>query len=592
MRSHYCGDVSADDIGREVALCGWVARRRDHGGVIFIDLRDYRGIVQVVFDPQEKTAFALADQMRSEYVLRTVGIVRERSQETINPDMPTGTIEVYVHELKLLNRALPPPFQLDEYIHASEETRLSYRYLDLRRTEMQNHIRRRAQLACATRTFLDNKGFVEVDTPLLTKATPEGARDYLTPSRLHPRSFYALPQSPQLFKQLLMMSGVDRYYQIARCFRDEDLRNDRQPEFTQIDIEASFVSVDDILAIGEGMVSAQFRALFDEELPPVTKMDYNETIRRFGCDKPDLRNPLELHDIADVVRDIPFKVFSVPAADDRCRVVALKVPQGAQLSRKQIDDYTHFVGNLGAQGLAWIKITDLSTSPPALQSPILKFIPEDVVQQLMQRVEAHSGDILFFGAGRASVVNAYMSALIHQLGKDLKLFNPNQWAPLWVVNFPLFQIDHKGERTSMHHPFTAPACDLATLRDDPNAALSHSYDMVLNGNELGGGSIRIHDSEMQYLVFSLLGIDKNEAQEKFGFFCRAMEYGCPPHGGIAYGFDRMAMLYGHANSIREVIAFPKTQNASCLITGAPAPVTAKQLHEIHFPMNTKDVRTQ
>jgi aspartyl-tRNA synthetase len=579
MRSHYCGDLRSSHDGETVTLCGWVHRRRDHGGVIFLDVRDRAGLVQVVFDPDTEEAFSLADRVRSEYVLKLTGRVRMRDEAVRNPRMDTGDIEVLGKELEILNDAATPPFELDEYTHAGEEVRLKYRYLDLRRPEVLDNFRFRARLTAEVRRYLEEQGFMDVETPILTRATPEGARDYLVPSRTHPGSFFAMPQSPQLFKQLLMVAGFDRYYQIAKCFRDEDLRADRQPEFTQIDIEASFVEEEDVMAVSEGMVRHVFKSLLDVNLPEFSRMTWAEAMRRFGSDKPDLRIPLELVDVADLLADVDFKVFSGPANDPRGRVAALNVPGGCQLTRKEIDDYTKFVGIYGAKGLAYIKVNDVDAGAEGLQSPILKFLDEKAIQGILERTGAKSGDLIFFGADKATVVNEALGALRVRLGHDRELVE-GDWAPLWVVDFPMFELEDDGSWHPLHHPFTMPSCDAEALKADPENALSRAYDMVLNGTELGGGSLRIYRPEMQRAVFEALGIGEEEANEKFGFLLDALEYGAPPHGGLAFGLDRMVMLMAGCDSIRDVIAFPKTQTAACLMTQAPSPVDNKSLREV------------
>jgi len=581
MRTHYCGSISESDIDSTVTLYGWVDRRRDHGGVIFLDMRDREGIVQVVFDPDTEAAFALADRVRSEYVLKITGRVRARGEGTINPAMATGTVEVLGKELELLSEAATPPFPLDAHHAVGEDVRLKFRYMDLRRPEMQRNLIFRSRLTSSIRKFLDDNGFLDIETPILTRATPEGARDYLVPSRTHSGEFFALPQSPQLFKQLLMVSGFDRYYQIARCFRDEDLRADRQPEFTQIDLETSFLEEADIMALTEGLVRSLFSEHLDVDLGEFPHMTWHEAMERYGSDKPDLRIDLELVSIDDLMEDVEFKVFSGPAKDPAGRVVALKVPGGAVLSRKEIDDYTRYVGVYGARGLAWIKVNELAKGLEGLQSPILKFMPEAVVESLMTRLDAADGDIIFFGADRRAVVNESLGALRLRVAEDLGLVREG-WAPLWVVDFPMFEDDGKGGLTPLHHPFTAPACDEATLRQNPAEALSRAYDMVLNGTELGGGSIRIHRPDMQRAVFEVLGIDDREAAEKFGFLLTALEYGAPPHGGLAFGLDRMVTLMVDGQSIRDVIAFPKTQTAACVMTDAPGAVGEQQLKDLHI----------
>ncbi|NIL94518.1 MAG: aspartate--tRNA ligase [Woeseiaceae bacterium] len=579
MRSHYCGQVDETLIGQEVEVCGWVHRRRDHGGVIFVDLRDREGLLQVVFDPDRPEIFAEAERIRSEYVLKVKGKVRNRPEGTINPNMRTGQVEVLAHELEVLNRSETPPFHHDE--QANEELRLKYRYLDLRREDMLGNLMLRHRVTMAMREFLDGDGFVDVETPMLTRATPEGARDYVVPSRTHPGKFFALPQSPQIFKQLLMMSGLDRYYQIVRCFRDEDLRADRQPEFTQLDIEMSFVDEAAVTGEMEAMIRHLFKRVLDVDLPsPFPRMSYAEALDRFGSDKPDLRIDLELVEVSDLLESVDFKVFAGPAADPEGRVAALRLPQGNELTRKQIDDYTDYVGRFGAKGLAYIKVNDVAAGRDGLQSPILKFLPDDAVAGIIERTGAQTGDLVFFGADKARIVNDALGALRVRLGEDRGLVAEG-WAPLWVVDFPMFEKDpHTKRWMALHHPFTSPALsDAAALKADPGNALSRAYDMVLNGSEIGGGSIRIHDQAVQSAVFDLLDISKEEAEEKFGFLLRALEYGCPPHGGIAFGLDRIVMLMAGVESIRDVIAFPKTQSAHCPLTNAPGEVSAEQLKE-------------
>lgn len=581
MRTDYCGQLNSGHIDSTVTLCGWVDRRRDHGGVIFLDLRDREGIVQVVFDPDTQEHFETADRVRSEYVLQVTGRVRARSDATVNSSMATGEIEVLGKTIEVLNSAETPPFQLDEHTAVGEDVRLRYRYMDLRRPEMQQKLRLRSQVTAVVRSFLHEEEFLDIETPILTRATPEGARDYLVPSRTHAGEFFALPQSPQLFKQLLMVSGFDRYYQIAKCFRDEDLRADRQPEFTQIDIEASFLDEDGIIAIAERMVRTLFRDVLDVELGDFPHMSWSDAMQRYGSDKPDLRIPLELVSVDDLMQQVDFKVFRGPADDPAGRVAALRVPGGSRISRKEIDNYTRMVGNYGARGLAWIKVNDLAAGVEGLQSPILKFMPEAVVSEMMQRLKAVDGDIIFFGADRASVVNESLGALRLKVGQDMGLVAEG-WAPLWVVDFPMFEDNGEGGWTPLHHPFTAPACSVETLQQQPGEALSRAYDMVLNGTELGGGSIRIADRGMQETVLDILGIGEEEAQQKFGFLLDALRYGAPPHGGIAFGLDRLVMLMSGSASIREVIAFPKTQTAACLMTEAPGVVAAAQLRELHI----------
>ena len=581
MRSHYCGALGTTNIDETVTLCGWVDRRRDHGGVIFLDMRDRQGIVQVVFDPDTQEHFQRADRVRSEYVLKVTGRVRARSEATVNPAMATGEIEVLGKELEILNQAATPPFQMDEYTSVGEEVRLQYRYMDLRRQEMQQRLMLRSRITSAVRSFLDAEGFLDIETPILTRATPEGARDYLVPSRTHPGQFFALPQSPQLFKQLLMVAGFDRYYQIAKCFRDEDLRADRQPEFTQIDIETAFLDEAGIMAVTERMIRELFRSVLEVELPEFPHIPYSEAMERYGSDKPDLRIPLELVSIDDLMQQVDFKVFRGPADDPAGRVAALRVPGGATISRKEIDDYTSYVSIFGARGLAWIKVNDIDAGVAGLQSPILKFMPEDVVASMMQRLEAANGDIIFFGADRARVVNEALGALRIKVAEDQGLV-ADGWAPLWVVDFPMFEEDGNGNWTPLHHPFTAPACSVAELAANPGQALSRAYDMVLNGCELGGGSIRIYQRDMQEAVFRILRIEEAEAEEKFGFLLKALQYGAPPHGGLAFGLDRLVMLMTGAQSIRDVIAFPKTQTAHCALTDAPGDVSAQQLRELNI----------
>ena len=581
MRSIYCGELNTTHLEREVTLCGWVHRRRDHGGVIFVDLRDHTGLVQVVFDPDTAEVFATAERLRNEYVLQVRGRVRSRPEGTINSDLPTGEIEVLGQGLEVLNAADTPPFQMDEEA-VQDETRLRFRYIDLRRPEMQEKLRLRARITRTLRAFLDNHGFVDVETPILTRSTPEGARDYLVPSRTHPGEFFALPQSPQLFKQLLMMGGMDRYYQVARCFRDEDLRADRQPEFTQLDIETAFMDEQAITSLMEIMIRELFAGVLGIDLPdPFPRLTYAEAMARFGTDRPDLRIPLELIDLGDVMKDVEFKVFSGPANDPRGRVAALRVPGGNAISRKDIDDYTHYVGRYGARGLAYIKVNDVGAGRDGLQSPILKFLPDEVIAAIVTRTGVVDGDLIFFGADRAGIVNDSLGALRVRLGNDLGMLTVD-WAPLWVVDFPMFEWDEKTSRwMALHHPFTAPNIDdPARLAEHPGTSLSRAYDMVLNGTELGGGSIRIHRSEIQQVVFGLLGIGEQEARDKFGFLLDALKYGCPPHGGIAFGLDRLVMLMTGAASIREVMAFPKTQTATCPLTQAPSPVASGQLIEL------------
>jgi len=579
MRTHYCGELNAEHIGDTITVCGWVHRRRDHGGVIFLDLRDRQGLLQVVVDPDTEEAFATADRARSEWVMQVTGLVRVRPEGTVNAEMPTGEIEVLGREVRVLNTADTPPFQLDEHAKVGEEVRLKHRYMDLRRPEMLENLMLRSRVTTFVRNFLSDNGFVDTETPILTRATPEGARDYLVPSRVHKGEFFALPQSPQLFKQLLMVAGLDRYFQIAKCFRDEDLRADRQPEFTQIDLEMSFADEDTVMDLTESMIRELFKTEMDVDLGDFPKMSYAEAMARFGSDKPDLRIPLELVDIQDLMASVDFKVFSGPANDPDGRVAVLKVPGGATISRKEIDDYTKFVGQYGAKGLAWVKVNALAEGLDGLQSPILKFMPDDVVMSLISRVDAKDGDILFFGADSARIVSDALGALRVKLGHDLKLLT-HAWAPLWIVDFPMFEDAGDGQVTALHHPFTAPTVDPASLKANPLNALSRAYDMVLNGTELGGGSIRIHDQAMQHAVFEVLNISEEEQKEKFGFLLDALRYGAPPHGGLAFGLDRLVMLMLGATSIRDVIAFPKTQSATCLLTDAPGVVSSDQLKEV------------
>jgi len=583
MRSHYCGHVNESLIGQDISVAGWVHRRRDHGGVIFVDLRDREGLLQIVFDPSAKDVFAIAERLRSEYCVRIAGTVRARPAGTANPALASGQVELVAREIEILSRSETPPFHHDDI--TNEELRLKYRYLDLRRDVMQKRLRLRHQVTRAMRAFLDEHGFIDIETPMLTKATPEGARDYLVPSRTHPGHFFALPQSPQLFKQLLMISGFDRYYQIVRCFRDEDLRAERQPEFTQLDIETSFMSQEQIMQLMEELIRYVFKTVLDDELPnPFPRMSYAEAMRRYGTDKPDLRIDLELVDVADLVRDCEFKVFAGPAANPNGRVAALRVPQGgAVLSRKEIDEYTAYVARYGAKGLAYIKVNEKAKGREGVQSPIVKFLSDAAVSGILERTGAQDGDLIFFGADTAKVVNDSLGALRLKLGHDMKMTKTG-WHPLWVVDFPMFEFDAEAKRwVALHHPFTSPLeDDPAVLSADPANAISKAYDMVLNGSEIGGGSIRIHNREMQEAVFDLLGISREEAQEKFGFLLEALKYGAPPHGGIAFGLDRIVMFMAGTDSIRDVIAFPKTQTAACLLTNAPAPVGEEQLKELHI----------
>ena len=586
MRSHYCGQIDDSLLEQTVTVAGWVHRRRDHGGVIFIDLRDRDGLVQVVCDPDAPELFAVAESLRNEFVVSITGLVRLRPAGTANANLASGKVELLARRIELLNRSEPLPFQLDEQV--SEEVRLRYRYLDLRRDVMARRMRQRHAITRAMRNHLDDAGFIDIETPMLTKATPEGARDYLVPSRTHAGKFFALPQSPQIFKQLLMVAGFDRYYQIVRCFRDEDLRADRQPDFTQLDIETSFLNQDEIMAMMEALIRHIFKAVVDVSLPdPFPRITFAEAIRRYASDKPDLRIPLELVDVADLVADCDFKVFSGPARDPAGRVAALRIPGGSKLTRKEIDDYTAFVARYGARGLAYIKVNDPSKGREGLQSPIIKFLSDAAVAGILSRTDAAADDLVFFGADTAKVVNDALGALRLKVGQDLGLVR-GDWAPLWVVDFPMFEYDADDKRwMAMHHPFTAPKdLDPEGLRADPGGAIAKAYDMVLNGSEIGGGSVRIHRQDLQSTVFDLLGIDVEEARAKFGFLLDALKYGAPPHGGIAFGLDRLAMLMSGADSIRDVIAFPKTQTAACPLTDAPTEVTEKQLRELHIRVRT------
>ncbi len=579
MRSHHCGLVDDTLLEQKVTVCGWVNSRRDHGGVIFIDLRDGNGLVQVVVNPGNDEIFALAERTRNEHILKITGTVKPRMEGTVNDKLRSGKIEIITEEFTVLSASDTPPFQLDDNV--GEDVRLKYRYVDLRRPEMQQRMRTRAKMTSIMRHYLEDNDFLEIETPMLTKATPEGARDYIVPSRTHPGNFFALPQSPQLFKQLLMMGGMDRYYQVVRCFRDEDLRADRQPEFTQVDVEMSFVETADVMNMMENMIRKLFKETLNVDFPEVLpQMDYSEAMRRFGSDKPDMRNPLELIDVADLMKDVEFKVFSAPANDPKCRVAALRLPEGGKLSRKDIDGYTKFVSRYGARGLAYIKVNALADGIEGLQSPILKFLPDDVVMNIMERVGAADGDIVFFGADKEKVVNDALGALREQLAKDLNLL-VGDWAPLWIVNFPMFEWDEKNERyQALHHPFTAPTCTAEELVANPAEALSDAYDMVINGYEVGGGSIRINDPKMQSTTFDVLGISEEEANAKFGFLLDALKFGCPPLGGLAFGLDRLVMLITGTENIRDVIAFPKTQTAACPLTDAPADVPRAQLREL------------
>ena len=579
MRSHYCGDIQSSDIGAEVEISGWVHKRRDHGGVIFLDIRDLHGIVQVVFNPESKDTFDLADSCRSEFVINITGLVRARIEGAINPKMATGEIEIEAQSLIIYSKALTPKFPLDDYQEVNEDVRLKNRFLDLRRPDINDRLIKRSQITSKIRSVLELNNFHEIETPILTRATPEGARDYLVPSRVHPGEFFALPQSPQLFKQLLMIGGLDKYYQIAKCFRDEDLRADRQPEFTQVDIEASFVTTEDIINLGEDLITSLLAEFTNYEPIKVPRIKYKDAITKYGCDKPDLRIPLELEDISELMKNEEFKVFSGPANDSKARVVALRVPGAAELTRKKIDEYTDFVGKLGAKGLAYIKVVALEEEN-GLQSPILKFLDSATINSVTTALKVENGDMIFFGAGNANVVNLSMSSLIKKLADDLDLYE-SEWAPCWIVDFPMFERTKENKLTSLHHPFTLPVVTIDELANNTDEALACAYDFVLNGYELGGGSLRVHDPVMQSEIFKILGISSEEADEKFGFLLSALSSGCPPHGGIAFGLDRIVMLLTGTTNIRDVIAFPKTQSASCLLTNAPGEVTSAQLEELH-----------
>ena len=587
MKSHYCGEITSSNLKEEVTICGWVHRRRDHGGVIFLDVRDIKGICQAVVNPDNKESFKLAESIRNEYVVQINGVVRNRLEGTINKNMHTGEIEIEVKNIDILSKANTPVFPIDEYQEVNEDVRLKNRVLDLRRPEMNERIITRSKITSLIRNYLDKNDFHEIETPILTKATPEGARDYILPSRVQPGSFYALPQSPQLFKQLLMIGGLNKYYQIARCFRDEDLRADRQPEFTQIDIEASFVEQKEIMQISEKMIRSIIREFTDESLDKFEVLNWHDAMEEYGCDKPDLRIPLKLTEISDLVKDEEFKVFAEPAKDQNSRVVAMRVPNGNSLSRGQIDDYTKFVSKLGAKGLAYIKINDVKDLENGIQSHILKFLKSETISNIVDVLKVKTDDLIFFGAGPQSVVNLSMSSLIKKLGEDLNLYS-SKWAPCWIVNFPMFEENAEGDLTPLHHPFTLPQCSKKELLEDPKKSIAHAYDVVLNGYEIGGGSLRIFDKDMQQSIFSILNISKEEADKKFGFLLKALSSGCPPHGGIAFGLDRIVMLVTNTTNIRDVIAFPKTQSAACLLTDAPSKVEKEQLEELKIISTHKE----
>lgn len=587
MRSHYCGEITSKNLDQEVTICGWIHKRRDHGGVIFLDVRDIKGICQAVINPDNAESFSIAETLRNEFVVEISGLVKARLEGTANKNMLTGEIELVAKNINILSKAVTPVFPLDDYQDVNEDVRLKNRVLDLRRPEMNQRIVTRSKITSMIRNYLDDNDFHEIETPILTRATPEGARDFILPSRVQSGKFFALPQSPQLFKQLLMMGGLDKYYQIARCFRDEDLRADRQPEFTQIDIEASFIDQDYIMQIGEDMIKGLVKKFCGDSLDTFPILDWHDSMRDYGCDKPDLRIPLKLVEISDLVKDEEFKVFADPAKDNSSRVVALKIPGGNSLSRGQIDEYTNFVSKLGAKGLAYIKVNDKSDIENGLQSPILKFLKNETVASLISELHLDDNDLLFFGAGKKGVVNLSMSSLIKKIGEDLNLYN-TKWAPCWVIDFPMFERNGEGNLTSLHHPFTLPNCSAQDLKDSPETSIAHAYDIVLNGYELGGGSLRVFDADMQKTIFNILNISKEEADNKFGFLLKALSSGCPPHGGIAFGLDRIVMLITDTTNIRDVIAFPKTQSATCLLTDAPSSVDDSQLEELKIISTYKE----
>ena len=587
MRSHYCGEITSKNLDQEVTICGWIHKRRDHGGVIFLDVRDIKGICQAVINPDNAESFSIAETLRNEFVVEISGLVKARLEGTTNKNMLTGEVELVAKNINILSKAVTPVFPLDDYQDVNEDVRLKNRVLDLRRPEMNQRLVTRSKITSMIRNYLDDNDFHEIETPILTRATPEGARDFILPSRVQSGKFFALPQSPQLFKQLLMMGGLDKYYQIARCFRDEDLRADRQPEFTQIDIEASFIDQDYIMQIGEDMIKGLVKKFCGDSLETFPILDWHDSMRDYGCDKPDLRIPLKLVEISDLVKDEEFKVFADPAKDNSSRVVALKIPGGNSLSRGQIDEYTNFVSKLGAKGLAYIKVNDKSDIENGLQSPILKFLKNETVAALISELDLEDNDLLFFGAGKEGVVNLSMSSLIKKLGDDLNLYT-TKWAPCWVIDFPMFEKNGEGNLTSLHHPFTLPNCSAQDLKDSPETSIAHAYDIVLNGYELGGGSLRVFDADMQKTIFDILNISKEEADNKFGFLLKALSSGCPPHGGIAFGLDRIVMLITDTTNIRDVIAFPKTQSATCLLTDAPSSVDDSQLEELKIISTYKE----